>query len=259
MRQSWYRFAIVVGVGLLFLLSKATLAQTDDDISRAKVLFKKAEVHFSVGEFEQALELYRQAYKAKQLSAFLFNIAQCNRYLGRYKEAIFFYKRYLAQEPGTPHRSQVEAFIKECEERLAAMPPPETLQPPDVQRNPSASQPVIAARAPARDHRLATLLWSGVGIGGALLVTGAVTGIISNSKNQEYKDPATSIERRQELKDSGQALGITSVVMLGLGGGIAVATGAFYLFHYRRSVEPSVSFVPMVGSDGGQLVLGGIF
>jgi tetratricopeptide (TPR) repeat protein len=246
MRQFWNRSAIVAGMGLLIFLSAESLAQTDDDLSRAKDLFKQAEIHFSIGEFEQALELYRQSYKAKQLSAFLFNIAQCNRYLGRYKEATFSYKRYLDQEPGTPHRSQVEAFIKECEKHLAALPPP-AVQPPSQAGSPlTARQPETSARIASQERRLATLLWSGVGVGGALLVGGTVTGIFSYSKNQESKDYAN-------------ALGITSAAMLGLGGGILLTTGAFYLFYYSKSAQKTVSIAPMIGSDEGRLVLVGAF
>jgi len=58
--------------------------QDDVGVDRKRALFERAEVHFNVGEFQKALDLYSKAFKTKQLPAFLFNIAQCHRYLKEY-------------------------------------------------------------------------------------------------------------------------------------------------------------------------------
>jgi len=84
--------------------------------AQAKELFKNAEVHFSLGEFDRALELYREAYKTRPLPAFLFNIGQCHRNKGQCDKAIFFFKQYLVRSPEAANKADVEKLLRICEQ-----------------------------------------------------------------------------------------------------------------------------------------------
>lgn len=69
--------------------------KADPEELKARALFKDAQTAFDVGEFSRALELFTEAYKAKSLPGFLFNIAQCHRQLGDFKQAGFFFGRFI--------------------------------------------------------------------------------------------------------------------------------------------------------------------
>jgi tetratricopeptide (TPR) repeat protein len=61
--------------------------------------FDEAQAAYDLGRFEQASQLYGEAYELSPLPAFLFNIAQCQRKLGHWGRAAFFYRRFLARAP----------------------------------------------------------------------------------------------------------------------------------------------------------------
>lgn len=124
----------------LILLSLTLLspreARGDEALRKAKVLFKKAELHFSLGEFKEALKLYKQAYVLKPLPGFHFNLAQCHRNLGQCRLARFHYRQYLALVPKAPNRKVVEELIAEC-----------TIKEPSWMTSKSATQPSAGGAA----------------------------------------------------------------------------------------------------------------
>lgn len=91
----------------------------DAPTEKAKAIYAEASQHFNLGEFAMALEQYKLAYRIKPLAAFQFNIAQCERKLGRYKEAIAEYQSYLAGVPDADNRATVEQLITESKAALA--------------------------------------------------------------------------------------------------------------------------------------------
>jgi hypothetical protein len=80
---------------------------------RAKSVFAEGNQHYNLGEFAPALERYKTAYRILPLAAFQFNIAQCHRKLGQYKEAIAMYQNYLTGVPDASNRELVTQLIKE--------------------------------------------------------------------------------------------------------------------------------------------------
>jgi tetratricopeptide (TPR) repeat protein len=67
----------------------------DPDEAKARGLFGEAQKAYDLGQFSAALDQYSEAYKLRPLPGFLFNIAQCHRQLGNFKEASFFYGRFI--------------------------------------------------------------------------------------------------------------------------------------------------------------------
>jgi tetratricopeptide (TPR) repeat protein len=96
-----------------------SLGKTVEDITiaKAKAVFGEANQHYSLGEFDKAMDSYSLAYRIKALPAFLFNIAQCHRKLGHYKEAIAMYQNYLTGVPNAPNKDVVDSLIKEAKDR----------------------------------------------------------------------------------------------------------------------------------------------
>ncbi len=116
MTASLLRWLVVAGLCLVWI----TPARAEDRATRlAQKHFEEAQKLFSLGRFEQALDEYQDAYDAKPLGDFLYNIAQCYRNLGDYDQAIFSFKKYLKEKPDAEDRTQVEKFIDELEDRKA--------------------------------------------------------------------------------------------------------------------------------------------
>src|SRR5213075_837707 len=82
-------------------------------VEKAKALFAEGNQHYNLGEFQQALEMYKLAYRVKPLPAFQFNIAQCHRKLGQHKDAIAMYQAYLVGVPDATNKDIVESLIAE--------------------------------------------------------------------------------------------------------------------------------------------------
>src|SRR5687767_5091630 len=64
----------------------------------ARQLLREANRHYKVREFERAIELYKRGAMAEAAPAFWYNLGQAFRQLGQYKDAIWYYRRYLAED-----------------------------------------------------------------------------------------------------------------------------------------------------------------
>ena len=280
------------------------LAEGPDDEGQARILFEQAEAQFANKAFEAALKLYEQAYKLRQLPGFLFNIGQCQRFLGQYQAALFSYRRYLARLPQTPNRDQTEELIELMQQLIARQDaqrqatgpvsrpvrPAAVAQPAETQRPSSApaSLPGVVPRvdAPSRTRRaLAALptaerahagsdkgdkgapagsedhgsrgafwLWGGACLSAALLTTGAITGLLASDRSNEYNDRYTSVERRKEIKPTGEALGTTSIATLSAGAAVGVATLVYYFISYRNAGEGAPAAVVLSGTTVSAVV-----
>ncbi len=86
---------VLSAVAMAAPATPAPAKTVDPDEAKARVLFKEAQVAYDVGRFDDALTRYSDAYTLKPLPGFLFNIAQCHRNLGHFKEAAFFFGRFI--------------------------------------------------------------------------------------------------------------------------------------------------------------------
>ncbi|MDF1561472.1 MAG: hypothetical protein P1V51_00430 [Deltaproteobacteria bacterium] len=98
--------------------------------AEAKTLFQDGQKHYTLGEFDQALEKFTAAYDKLPLAAFLFNIAQCHKEMRNYERAVFFFEGYIREAPDAPNKDVVLELIgesrtalerKQEEERLARL------------------------------------------------------------------------------------------------------------------------------------------
>jgi hypothetical protein len=123
-----------VVVGLTVALWSAT-AFADEASARKK--YDAGERAYNLGEFHKAVELFKEAYADWPEPAFLFNIAQTYRQAGDCKQALFFYKRFLAlkqQDTKKPIKPELQAEVEkriieleECMRRELASKPPDAL------------------------------------------------------------------------------------------------------------------------------------
>jgi tetratricopeptide (TPR) repeat protein len=113
-------FTVILISWLVWLtapIEQASAISKADKI-RAKKLFEEAEVHYTVGRFQEALDDYSKAYEVARLAGFLFNIGQCHRELKQYDRALFFYEGYLREKPDAKNRVLVEDLIVETRRKI---------------------------------------------------------------------------------------------------------------------------------------------
>jgi tetratricopeptide (TPR) repeat protein len=114
---------MVRAVVILFVLMVGGVAgaqPTDAEQERAREHFARAEKHYNLGEFEQAIEHYKKSYELSEAPELLFNIAQAHRLAGHIDEAIYFYDSYLRLKKDAANRADVEAFLKGLRRQKAA-------------------------------------------------------------------------------------------------------------------------------------------
>ena len=97
-------------VGLLAALAFASSARAEN-LEKARAALRDANQHYDLGEYQQALDKFKEAYRNHEEPALLFNIAQCERLLGQNEEAAREYRMYLIKVPKAPNRDAVRALI----------------------------------------------------------------------------------------------------------------------------------------------------
>ncbi len=153
----------LLAVALLALLSATATAKEEPDTVRARILAEEARKQYALGRFDDSLRAYREAFLAKPDALFLFNIAQCQRMLGRHKEAVFSYRRALDALPATDaRRASIEQLVASEEEAIkherqnlaptgaisTTGPRPPELPLPKIEASPPAATPPPAVTPP---------------------------------------------------------------------------------------------------------------
>jgi tetratricopeptide (TPR) repeat protein len=163
-------------LALLVVALAARIAAADDAATRnARRHFERGQKLYALTKFREALDEYQQAYDARPIPDFLFNIGQCYRNLSDYDSAIFSYKKYLAATPDAPNRAQVEQLIgdlqtrkdQEDARRLALEP-----RPPPA---PAPAPPARPAPPPPPDRPIYARWWFWTGIGVVAAGAGVAT------------------------------------------------------------------------------------
>jgi hypothetical protein len=126
---------------LVVMASLVSSVAGAENKERAREMYRAASQHYDFGEYKQALDGFKEAYRNYEDPAFLFNIAQCHRALGDKQDAVLFYRSYLRKSSDAPNRAEVQNTIAELDAQIAA----------DKQRspsNPSSSVHVDGAKRP---------------------------------------------------------------------------------------------------------------
>ncbi len=228
-------------------------------VERAKALFAKGNEHYNLGEFVQALELYRRAYRAMPLPAFLFNIAQCHRKLGQHADAVTMYQSYLVGVPDAQNKALVESLITEsravlaAEQKTAAATEQARLNAERAAAEKAKAEAIRSAKeaeakaeaertqaariAADRDlynrHPARKWAYVGVGVGAVAMIGGAVFGVRARDAqsafdNENCGDPAELLTQAELAtcrsdRDRGERAALFSNVLL-FGGGAVLAT-----------------------------------
>lgn len=279
-------------VGSSIFLQARAAAADESDMDRDPCLTDSiCRAHFQRGRklskednYAEALVAYEAAQLRRQVPWLLINIGRTLHKLGRPAEAASYYKRYFADEPsGPPERKQrALQFQAEAEEEVAklsaiqkqnsqpapgtttsASPPPSTtpaaaaiVEPPPAPLSPTPTpSPTPKVETTGRP----TWLWTGVAVGGGVLLVGGAVGIAalvqrSHASSAVYVgDPSAEA---LAAKDNARSLGIAADVLIGVGAVTAGATAIAYLVKTRRKEQPKTAVLPVLQA-GAQSVLVG--
>jgi tetratricopeptide (TPR) repeat protein len=145
------RFFRVLTLGVTMLsfvcgnLSHA--AATPTERTQARDVFRRAQQHYKLAEYVEALDAFKEAYRLIEDPSLLFNIAQCYRQLNKKEEALRFYRTYLhdAGKAGIDHGTEqivasLEQAIKEEQAARNAQPQATLEQPPPPVLTPAPNE-----------------------------------------------------------------------------------------------------------------------
>jgi hypothetical protein len=95
-------------LGILVAAPQAAQADKETSIE----IYKKGKKKYNLGDFAEAIPLFKQAYDEFEAPAYLYNIAQAYRQLDDCKKALFFYERFLAEKPGSSQEATIQGYVK---------------------------------------------------------------------------------------------------------------------------------------------------
>jgi tetratricopeptide (TPR) repeat protein len=170
----------------------SSLAQADAR-SQARQQFRLGSQHYHLGEYQQALEAFKEAYRKVEDPIFLYNIAQCQRQLDQKRDALRSYRAYLNTSADPPNREQVQQLIRQLDADITA----EEQKAEQAAAAAAASRPAVTttttdvtpapalavSAAPLPPARKATpaykkwWVWTIAGVGAAGLATGLAVGL----------------------------------------------------------------------------------
>ena len=105
----------------------------------------RATKHYNLSEYKEALDEFKDAYRAFEEPLLLFNIAQCQRQLGLRTDAIHSYRAYLRESKDIRNRDEVERVIASLEQ---AARDEEHSRPPQGTLTPEPQQKVVVTPVP---------------------------------------------------------------------------------------------------------------
>jgi hypothetical protein len=220
---------------------------TDAEVAAAKGAFQAGNASFNEADYARAIDYWEDAYRRDcTANPLLLNLARAYELAGRKRQAVVSLETFLAREPGSGEKDQINRRIevlkkKIAEEDAAAAAAPPT-PPPTGSVQPLAPLP---EPAPERAHA-SPWPWVVTGTGAAVAVLGVV-GLAANKKklnDAEARCPnhvcqpgdTTGI---QDGNDARAAL-TRSGVITGIGGAL-IAGGVVWLVLDRDRVAKANS------------------
>jgi tetratricopeptide (TPR) repeat protein len=229
--------------------------------TKARLLAEKGRALHNAGDYNAAVSAFKEAYVLAPSPGLLFNIAQAYRLAGNCDEAAWMYRRFLDTSPIGNHRALAEnhlAAVERCgsgglkvgtsQPQADAVPIPE----------PAAGSLVTFAALPDNSRsRKYKRIGLGTAIGGGALLAGAAYFAIdaneaANAVAETYKrggkwDDIKDVDARGRRSS-------TIATALGIGGGLAVVSGAV-LFGVGRHYEQAQHVAVTPTARGAQVSL----
>jgi hypothetical protein len=95
-------------------------AGTPADLRRAREFYRRGKEAYAAGRYAEAHALFEEGFRLSGRPLFLLNMAHARRRDGALAEARALCQRFLALEPQSQHRAEVESLLAEIEAALWA-------------------------------------------------------------------------------------------------------------------------------------------
>jgi tetratricopeptide (TPR) repeat protein len=262
----------------LLATATSTLAQpapapppSEDKRAAAKALYDKGLSHYNLGEFDEAIKAFKEAYAISQAPGLLFNVAQSYRLKKDYEQATYFYQTYLRLKPDAPNRTDVEERLKEMQEaleeqkKIGTKAPIGTVNPegttptnPTTPTTPTPTPTEPVAPEGVKNQSLITAGYATGGAGVALVLTGLVFGRLAKNAERDLEALNNTngawTAAHQDRYDAGKRNNTIAVISF-IAGGAAVATGAT-LWFLGNQKRPASGVAIDVSKSGTTLAVG---
>ena len=114
---------IVVGQQGTKEYSECTHQPSENDIAAAKGAFQAGQVSFNEADYDRAITYWEDAYRRDCTAhAMLLNLARAYELHGNLRQAVVSLDTYLARNPTSPQRDQINRRIEVLKEKIAAQP-----------------------------------------------------------------------------------------------------------------------------------------
>lgn len=231
-------------VALLLAALAAPPAHAKDDAvtAQAKERWKSGTRHYDLAEYAAALDDFKEAYRLREDPAFVFNIAQCHRFLGHHDDAIRFYQTYLRQSPAAPNRADVEALILGEERAILEAKEKAAREEEEARRRAE-----LLRRPPPRPWYDDSAGWAMAATGLALAGGGA--GVLGWGATMRTPGTGATTMVVQEYRNKQTLSQIVGGAATGLGAGLLVAGIVKLALHARAEKAPKATllFAPVEG------------
>ncbi len=211
---------------------------------------------YRLKDFDLAVREYRAgaAVETGPVYTFWYNLGQAYRQLGRYEDAIWFYRQFLNAAPITVpmHRDAATGFIEEMQRELdqAATKSVPTEPAPTPLIGPTTPAPRIDQKMPAKlaPWYSDSVGWVLVG-GGTVATTAAVLLLLKASSAEDEANAEPVLSRREELRDSASTWRLLGGVSAAVGAGLVISGVV------KLAIKPSRTTEVTVAPTGGGLSL----
>jgi hypothetical protein len=108
---------------VLLLVAGKVYAVDDETRVKAKTHYESGKVHYDLGEYQAAVDDYKEAYRLEHVPELLFDIGQAYRMMKRHDEAVNSYHAYLRDAPDSTTKEQARKIIDAYEKEPATAAP----------------------------------------------------------------------------------------------------------------------------------------
>jgi tetratricopeptide (TPR) repeat protein len=124
---------------LCALLASALGATAAASPSPVDTLLERGLRSYAVGHYPEAIASFQRGYEMQPRPEFLYALAQAQRMNGDCRGAVASYRAFLRTTPPERAAAPARQNLTRCEELLASAPPPDTVAPEVVPRQPPLS------------------------------------------------------------------------------------------------------------------------
>lgn len=228
------RVALFVAAGVAFAhLAHAQPAPDAPPVDESPDIIERARKALVDGRYEEARELFTQAYELAPLPKILFALGQIEFNLNNFQAAIDYYQRFLDSNPDPREAALAQQAIGAARARLAAPTPPPV---------------VIEREAPVPRYERDWDVWSTslVSVGGAAMIAGSI--VLVHGYRMRIQDPDEKLSMYSDRLARSKRWQWTGVGIAAAGA--ALVGAAFVRFAVHRVEVLPITPSPSPGAVG---------